>query len=224
MMAEMERQVEIEEYFNFLQQKDFPCIAAKAALAKEQIKCMVASHIACPKDDYSILKFMYEAVDEYRNTENFYYSAVVIFKEPLYADEAAFDKLLWQRLQALADLDAANYSYDKRVSADPSSPDFSFSIKEEAFYVIGLHPASSRTARRFKYAAIVFNPHQQFQEMKETSKYEMIKQSVRKRDIQYSGSLNPMLTDFGESSEVFQYSGMKYDDTWQCPLKINHAK
>ena len=29
--------------------------------------------------------------------------------------------------------------------------------------------------------------------------------------------------DFGDVSEVFQYSGMKYDDQWQCPLKINHA-
>ena len=46
-------------------------------------------------------------------------------------------------------LDAENYNYDDRVEADPSSAKFSFSIKEEAFYIIGLHAASSRQARQF---------------------------------------------------------------------------
>jgi FPC/CPF motif-containing protein YcgG len=50
-----------------------------------------------------------------------------------------------------------------------------------------------------------------------------MKDVVRKRDIAYSGSVNPMLTDFGNASEVYQYSGRKYEDTWQCPLKINHT-
>jgi FPC/CPF motif-containing protein YcgG len=51
-----------------------------------------------------------------------------------------------------------------------------------------------------------------------------MKNTVRKRDIAFSGSVNPMLQDFGESSEVYQYSGRKYDDSWQCPLKITHAE
>jgi FPC/CPF motif-containing protein YcgG len=33
-----------------------------------------------------------------------------------------------------------------------------------------------------------------------------------------------MLEDFGEASEVYQYSGRQYDEQWQCPLKIYHAK
>ena len=135
-----------------------------------------------------------------------------------------FDELLWQRLQALEILDAENYSYDNRVESDPSSSSFSFSIKEEAFYIIGLHPASSRQARQFKYPALVFNPHAQFEQLRSTTKYEVMKNTVRKRDIALSGSVNPMLQDFGESSEVFQYSGRKYDETWQCPLKITHAE
>ena len=78
---------------------------------------------------------------------------------------------------------------------------------------------SSRLARRFRYPTLVFNPHQQFEELRATAKYDMMKNVVRKRDVAYSGSINPMLQDFGESSEVYQYSGRKYDDTWQCPLK-----
>ena len=134
-----------------------------------------------------------------------------------------FDTLLWQRLQALEILDAENYKYDNRVEANPASAKFSFSIKEEAFYVIGLHSKSSRQARRFIHPTLVFNPHAQFEQLRASLKYEAMKNTVRKRDIAFSGSVNPMLQDFGESSEVFQYSGRNYDDKWKCPLKITHA-
>ena len=77
---------------------------------------------------------------------------------------------------------------------------------------------------QFKYPALVFNPHAQFEKLRSTAKYEVMKNTVRKRDIALSGSVNPMLQDFGESSEVYQYSGRKYDADWQCPLKITHAE
>lgn len=214
----------VEEYLSFLENKEFPCIAAKAALARQQVKCMVAGNMACPKDDTGILQFLYEFVEEYRMSKDFYHTATIVFSGPQIDDEKLFDELLWQRLQALEILDAENYSYDNRVESDPSSSSFSFSIKEEAFYIIGLHPASSRQARQFKYPALVFNPHAQFEQLRSTTKYEVMKNTVRKRDIALSGSVNPMLQDFGESSEVFQYSGRKYDETWQCPLKITHAE
>lgn len=214
----------VEEYLSFLENKEFPCIAAKAALARQQVKCMVAGNMAYPKDDTGILQFLYEFVDEYRMSKDFYHTATIVFSGPQIDNEKLFDELLWQRLQALENLDAENYSYDNRVESDPSSSSFSFSIKEEAFYIIGLHPASSRQARQFKYPALVFNPHAQFEQLRSTTKYEVMKNTVRKRDIALSGSVNPMLQDFGESSEVFQYSGRKYDETWQCPLKITHAE
>lgn len=214
----------IKEYLAYLKQKEFPCIGAKAALAKQQVKCMVADNMACPNDDAEILRFLYDFVDAYRNSKEFYHSAAIIFSGPQIIDEEIFDDLLWQRLQSLENLDAKNYHYDNRVEADPSSAKFSFSIKEEAFYIIGIHPASSRHARQFKYPTLVFNPHAQFEQLRETTKYEVMKNVVRKRDIAISGSVNPMLEDFGKSSEVYQYSGRKYDDSWQCPLKINHEQ
>ncbi len=218
------KQVAVEEYMSFLEAKKFPCIAAKAALAKKNVRCMVADNMACPKDDENILQFLYEFVDEYRESKDFYHTATIIFSGPQINNEEMFDELLWQRLQAFEILDAQNYSYDNRVEADPSSSTFSFSIKEEAFYIIGLHRASSRQARQFTYPALVFNPHAQFEQLRSTTKYEVMKNKVRKRDIALSGSVNPMLQDFGESSEVFQYSGRKYDESWQCPLKITHAQ
>lgn len=237
-MAAIESTSMISEYLSFLNDKAYPCVGAKAALARGQIKCMVAGHMACPKDDGAILQFLYDFVDSYREgirhrdrhgdrhgaTDGLFHSAAVLFTGPEGAGEGLFEGLLWQRLQALADLDAGQYSFDPRVDSDPSAPDFSFSLKEEAFFIIGLHPASSRASRRFKYPVLAFNPHAQFQLLRENDQYESMKTVVRKRDIAYSGSVNPMLEDFGNSSEAAQYSGRQYDSDWQCPLKINHVQ
>jgi len=212
----------VNEFACFINNKAFPCVAAKAALERNQVVCMVADHMACSKDDGAILQFLYDFVDIYRGADTFFHSASIIFKGPEVLGEDAFDGLLWRRLQSLSDLDAGNYSYDKRVAKDPAAENFSFSVKEEAFFVIGLHAASSRTARQFKYPALVFNPHAQFEYLRATNRYDKMKNVVRKRDVAFSGSVNPMLQDFGASSEVYQYSGRKYTSGWQCPLHINH--
>lgn len=222
-MISVEQAAMVEEYMAFIKNKAFPCIAAKAAMEKQNIKCMVADHMGCPKDDQEILQFLYAFTDEYRKSEGLYHSAAILFKGPEMPDEELFDILFWQRLQSLVKLDSVNYGYDSRVSSNPNSPNFSFSIKEEAFYLIGLHPASNREARQFKYPAIVFNPHAQFEQLRGNGKYENIKNAVRKRDIALSGSINPMLVDFGEASEAAQYTGQQKGTDWQCPLKINHA-
>jgi uncharacterized protein len=210
------------EYLKFIDDRDFPCIAAKAALSENQIEVFVADHLACPNTDVDILRFLYGFVDAYRVSEKNYHSAVVIFTGPEYCSEELFGNLLWQRLQAISDLDAAHFVWDERVKKDPTSPDFSFSIKEEAFYVIGLHSNSSRKSRQFKYPALVFNPHDQFEKLRASNKYTAMKEAVRKRDIKLSGSVNPMLADFGESSEVFQYSGRQYDINWKCSFVAKH--
>lgn len=212
----------IEEYLDYIGNKDFPCIAAKAARAEHQIRTLVADHLACPKDDADILKFLYQFVDAYRAAKNLYHSAVIIFKGPETCQEEIFESMLWKRLQAISDLDARHHGWDPRVHKDATSPAFSFSIKAEAFYVIALHPNSSRKARQFKYPALVFNPHEQFEQLRASNKYTPMKEAVRKRDIKFSGSVNPMLADFGESSEVFQYSGFQYDSNWKCPFVAKH--
>lgn len=214
----------VDEYLAFIQNDTFPCIAAKAALARQQIKCLVVDHMACPKDDIAILDFLYNFVDDYRNSKELYHSATIIFKGPEQMDENMFDQLLWLRLQAISDLDAKNYSYDKRVNADPQSPDFSFSLKQEAFFVIGLHPNSGRLTRQFRYPTLTFNAHAQFEQLREMHKFDKMQEVVRKRDMAYSGSINPMLENYGVASEVYQYSGLKYDEQWKCPLNIKHAK
>lgn len=223
-MTEIEQQAIIKEFQDYLSDSAYPCVAARAATARNQIACMVAGHMGCPEDDRSILEFLYHFIDDFRIATTSFHSAAIIFQGPDIHTEEVFEDLLWQRLQSLALLDAENFDYDKRVSADPSAPDFSFSLGKEGLFIIGLHPGSSRHSRQFKYPALVFNPHAQFEQLRKSGRYENMKNIVRKRDTMYSGSINPMLADFGESSEVYQYSGRQYDDDWKCPLKISHAE
>ncbi|MEO7446407.1 MAG: guanitoxin biosynthesis heme-dependent pre-guanitoxin N-hydroxylase GntA, partial [Ferruginibacter sp.] len=138
-------------------------------------------------------------------------------------NEDAFESFFWQRLQSLSSMDARNHEYDARVSAQPDDPNFSFSLGKEAFFVIGMHAGSSRPSRRFSCPVLIFNPHEQFQQMKTTGQYDKMKAIVRKRDLTFSGSLNPMLDDFGKTSEALQYTGKAYPGEWKCPLKIEHA-
>jgi FPC/CPF motif-containing protein YcgG len=208
----------INEYYAFLNARDFPCVAAKASLDRNQVRCIVSSHMACPADDVAVLQFMHNFVDEYRSSSESYHSAAVIFREPADTDEEDFDQLLWQKLNALSMLDKAEYPHDERVDSDPESPEYSFSLKSEAFFVIGLHPGSERKSRRFRYPALIFNPHAEFEKLRKFNRYEKLKSIVRKRDLLYSGSVNPMLDDFGNSSEVKQYSGKRHKSTWKCPL------
>ncbi|RZJ51281.1 MAG: YqcI/YcgG family protein [Chryseobacterium sp.] len=212
----------VNEFKSYIDNASFPCVAAKAALNKEQMHIFSAGHIACPRKDVEILDFIYQFVDQYRTSENQFHTVCIIFPEAEDLSEEMFDRFMWMRLQALSNLDAEKYSYDGRVDSSPMSDQFSFSLKEEAFFVIGLNPQSSRPARRFKYPAIVFNPHAQFEELRALKRYEKMKNIVRKKDVDLSGSINPMLEDFGNSSEVYQYSGLQYDKTWECPFKYKN--
>lgn len=209
----------IRAFHEFIGQDTYPCVAARAAMRRHHVPCLIATHMACPADDHRILHFVYEFIAGFRASDEMLHSAAILFRGPNELTEGLFDNMFWQRLQSLADLDAKTFQHDDRVDPDPSSIRFSYSLGGEAFFVIGLHPASSRAARQFKYPAIVFNPHVQFQELRTTDRYEKMKSIVRQRDVAFSGSVNPMLSDFGDKPEPCQYSGKQYERDWKCPLK-----
>ncbi|MGC3943627.1 MAG: guanitoxin biosynthesis heme-dependent pre-guanitoxin N-hydroxylase GntA [Chryseolinea sp.] len=211
-----------EELLRMIGQSTYPCIGAKAVTTKQKLSSFVASDLSRDADDEEIINFLYSFIDDYRKAGPVLCSAAVIFDTPAELSEREFDGLLWSRLQALADIDASNYVYDLRVSSDPSSRNFGFSIKSEALYVIGLHPNSSRPARRFEHPAIIFNPHSQFERLRARGKYDAMRRAVRQRDLAYAGSINPMLADFGESSEAIQYSGIQNGTNWKCPFVPGH--
>jgi FPC/CPF motif-containing protein YcgG len=132
--------------------------------------------------------------------------------------EIAFEKHLWALLQSLHQADRQDFDWDPVVSSDPHSAKFAMSVGGSAFFVVGLHPGSSRLARRAPMAAAAFNPHAQFRLLKAQGLYDRLRKVVRDRDIVLQGEANPMLADHGEASEAAQYSGREVFAGWECPF------
>ena len=207
----------------FIQAPDFPCVGAKSALARQQIVVTVAGDIRCPADDGAVFRQLTQFAADYHREPLTFQSFAVLFRTPDVLSEEAFETALWARVQALEDRDAAaGNAYDPRVSPDADSPHFSLSFGGEAFFLVGLHPGASRPARRFEVPVLVFNPHDQFEQLRAADRYETLRQSIIERDIAIAGSPNPMLARHGEISEARQYSGRAVEDTWKCPFKDPH--
>jgi FPC/CPF motif-containing protein YcgG len=70
----------------------------------------------------------------------------------------------------------------------------------------------------------VFNPHEQFERLRADGHWKRMQETIRRRDLELQGSINPMLSDFGEQSEARQYSGRAVEDNWRAPFKAVAGK
>jgi len=203
-----------------ISQPQFPCVGAKSALARDNLKVIAGHSLDSNWDDLEIHRELLDWAREYRDSTGGLRSLAVIFDGPLNLSEAKFENLLWARIQSLADKDAwLGQDYDSRVSSDPGDPHFSLSFGGEAFFVIGLHPNASRPARRFAFPMLVFNLHDQFERLREQGNYEKMRDTILARDVKLAGDINPMLSKYGQASEARQYSGRQVGEDWQCPFQ-----
>lgn len=204
---------------DFIRDKQFPCVGAKSALSKGQMQIIVARDIRSAWNDLEIHGALYAFAARYKADPKLFQSFAVIFEGPVDLSEEAFEHNLWARVQSLTDKDAWHgVEVDPRIDPAPDSPHFSLSFGGEAFFVVGLHPNASRDARRFETPVMVFNLHNQFEQLRADGLYERLRDSILNRDEALQGSLNPMLARHGELSEARQYSGRQVDETWLCPF------
>jgi FPC/CPF motif-containing protein YcgG len=203
---------------------DFPCVGAKAAVAKGTLAVLACDRIDSAWDDIRIHDGLIRFAADYRRDPGLFRSFAVVFEQPVTLAEAEFERHLWRRVQSLSDKDVwRGQPYDTRVSPDPDSPHFSLSFGGEAFFVVGLHPGASRPARRFARPTMVFNLHDQFETLREQGRYETMREKIMVRDEAVAGSRNPMLARHGETSEARQYSGRAVDGAWRCPFSYGGA-
>ncbi len=204
---------------SFIAAPPFPCVGAKAALARDQIAIVVARDIRSAWDDLRIYPLLLDFVSAYRSEPTLFRSFAVVFEGPHTLSETEFETCLWDRVQSLTDKDAwQGQPYDARVSDDPHDTHFSLSFGGEAFFIVGLHPRASRPARRFQAPCLIFNLHDQFERLRQEGSYDKLRSSILTRDEKLAGSQNPMLARFGEVSEARQYSGRAVDAGWGCPF------
>lgn len=196
----------------------FSCVGAKAAVHKGDYRMGMYGQMNTPEATAGLAHDLFAFVQERPHMGSYFTTFVASFAEPHPVDEVHFEHLLWQQLQALHNLDASLHAWDPSVSSDPEDPAFSFSFAGCAFFVIGLSPASSRWTRRFAWPTLVFNAHDQFEQLREDGKFESFRDTIRARESALQGSFNDLLSDFGEQSEARQYSGRSVEQDWQCPF------
>lgn len=205
---------------DFIRSQPFPCVGAKSALSKGQMKIVVARSIASGWDDLRLYPALLAFICRYRAKPELFQSFAVVFEGPTEIGEEAFERHLWDRLQSLSDKDAfLGQRYDTRVAPDPNDPHFSLSFGGEAFFVVGMHPGASRPARRFAHPVLVFNLRAQFEQLRAEGRYEKLRAAILSRDEALAGSVNPMLARHGDASEARQYSGRAVAEDWVCPFR-----
>jgi hypothetical protein len=207
----------IESQFKeFIIKKKHPCIMAKTVFTMEKYQIKLYSGM----QDKNATRELIDDIENYIRTYDFetnqFETFIAVFPNEHINDELEFENNLWDLLNALHAHD--DCQWDSSVSNDPKNSKFSFSIKGRAFYIVGLHPKSSRKSRRSPYTAVVFNLHSQFELLREMGSYKKIKKRIRKRDKLLQGYINPVLKDFGQDSEAKQYSGRNVGDGWKCPF------
>lgn len=214
----METDVKSYKWFNnWILNEDHPCIMAQTVFRMGHVDYNEYSGFGTPRSVNKMLCDLENYINAYDFSDNQFSTFIATFPdERLGLTEREFEERLWRQLQFLHHSD--DYPWDPEVNPDPDDHDFSFSLKGRAFYIIGLHPNSSRIARRTPYPTLTFNLHFQFEKLREMKRFQHVKNRIRKRDTKLQGSVNPELEDFGKSSEAKQYSGRRVEENWKCPF------
>jgi hypothetical protein len=205
---------------NKLMSADFACVAARSVLNRRTYRLGIYDALGTHAAAMGLCHDLYEFSHEFPPGSEPFTSFIAAFRGPHVLTEEHFETLLWRQLQAMHTVDARYFDWDQNVSKDPHSPKFSFSIGGRAFYVVGLNPRASRMARRTEGESyLVFNGHDQFEALRLTGKYSQLQKAIRARDMACQGTMNPMLDDFGATSEARQYAGRAVSAEWRCPFQ-----
>ncbi len=200
----------------FVLNPQFSCVGAKSAVMHESYRLGVYDQLAGPGATAGLCRDLFTFTREVEASESSdFQTFVAIFREPIGVDEREFERLLWAQLREIHARDAKVHDWATEASPDPDDPHFAFSFAGSSFFIVGLHPRSSREARRFPWPTLVFNPHAQFEHLKQEGRWERLQAVIRAREEQLQGSLNPNLADYGTASEARQYSGRAVEADWR---------
>jgi FPC/CPF motif-containing protein YcgG len=205
------------EFRAFVEEPVFPCLAGKGLVRQRGYTLGVYDQIGSESATTQLARDLAAFGEKEQLDRPAFVAFVAVFRGRPPATETLFEKALWTQLQKLHDVDEGS-EWDPSVSSNPEDPDFGFSFAKRAFFIVGLHPGSARLARRFSRAALVFNPHAQFDRLRQEGRFERLKTAIRERDLALQQEPNASLADFGARSEAQQYSGKAPQADWLCPF------
>jgi hypothetical protein len=204
-----------EDFVGVVAASDYSCLGARSSLRTRGLHVALYGPMSAGATTRALARDLTAFASETTTMPGFV-AFVALFAESAAESEDEFEERLWAQLDALQACDASESPPD--VSGDPADAHYAFSCGGTAFFVVGMHPESSRLARRVAWPALVFNPHRQFGALRESNRFERLRAAIRKREIAIQGTLNPNLADAGEASEARQYSGRAAEPAWECPF------
>jgi len=205
----------IEALSSMVLHPEYPCLGAHSVFRRENATVLVVDDL---EDEEAVAQLL-PALARFAasvDLDDGFASFVAVFRSPEVRDERHFEQLLWGLLQRLHDAD--DRPWNEQVSSDPDNPHFAFSVAGTGFFVVGLHPQASRIARRAPLPTLVFNLHEQFEQLRESGSFTRMRDTIRRRDEALQGEVNPMVGDHGDRSEAAQYSGRQVGSTWSPPF------
>ena len=172
----------------FLQDPEFPCVGAKVGAvprpdqnrrgAGHHVGLGRSAHLSGPPGVCELVQARARPVPE----------LCLSSRRPRSCPRRTFERHLWARCnRSPTRRHGWDCRYDERVRAHPDDPHFSLSFGGEAFFIVGLHPNASRKARRFEAPALVFNLHDQFEQLRADGRYHKLRDRIVERDLRFSG-------------------------------------
>jgi len=210
-----------EEIRAFILQKNYPCLAAQRSLRNKESIVGLYEEFGTGKSSSGLRLSLLEFLQQQKLSASPYLSYWAVFGLKQQT-ETEFEDSLWRELSHLTSEEEKLSDWPKGKCLDPEDTNFRFSLGGSELFVVGLHPNSSRRARRFPRPALVFNSFTQFEILQRQGIYENMVKAIRNRELLFDGSVNPMVELHGETWETIQASGKKNSSKWKCPFRFLH--
>ena len=214
------------EIRSLILQKHYPCVAAIQSVVRNDYVIGTYGQFGSGTHWHKLRADLLNFLELQRATQSRYMSFWAVFTPHNQSpdNEIDFEEKFWRELSLLSSEEERAVDWGKIHSSDPNDPSFCLSLNGERLFVVGLHPESSRFARRFSRPAMVFNALSQFEAFEKEGTYAAMVKTIRHKDLKFQGSINPMVLAHGDVWESIQYSGREHPESWKCPFHFMKQK
>jgi FPC/CPF motif-containing protein YcgG len=214
-----------DEIRSLILQKNYPCVAAIQSVVRNDYVIGTYGEFGSGNYWHQLRSDLLHFLALQRSSQSRYLSFWAVFTahNQSHDNESDFEDKLWRELSLLSSEEERAADWGKS-SSDPNDPSFCLSLQGERLFVVGLHPESSRVARRFPRPAMVFNAFSQFETFEKEGTYAGLVKIIRQNELKFQGSINPMVLAHGDLWESIQFSGRDNPETWKCPFQFMKQK
>lgn len=212
------RQVQ-DSIVDLVSQKNYPCIAAIKSFHQDEYQVGTYEGFGSGTSWRSLRQDLHSFLNEIKRTNSPYFTFWATYPTEAVLSEDLFEQKMWNELSCLTSEEMKSSDWGTAPS-HPEEQSFGLHLFGENFFVVGLHPNSSRKSRQFPFPTLIFNIFRQFDVLKKENIYDPMVKANRIRDVKFQGSANPMALLHGEKWESIQFSGKNNSSEWKCPFRF----